>query len=122
MKKLVTTLLFISPLALTGCVIAVDGDGEHYSRDSWEVRQENNRTIITGLNLNQSIDLVKSKLGTPDFYEVYKNQGKQMQILFYRTHKISSDSKTTKDECHFLKFEDSKLIAIGNGANLSKHL
>jgi len=122
MKKILTALLLVSPLALTGCVIAVDGAADHYSKDSWEVRQDSNRAMITNLELGQSIDLVKGKLGTPDFYEVYNKNSEHTQILFYRTHRTDSDSKTTKDECHFLKFKDNKLVAIGDGASILNHL
>ena len=122
MKKKLTALLLVSPLILTGCVIAVDGAADHYSKDSWEVRQDSNRATISSLELGQSIELIKGKLGTPDFYEVYNDNTEHTQVLFYRTHRTESDSKTTKDECHFLKFKNNKLVAIGDGAAISNHL
>jgi hypothetical protein len=122
MKRLLSTLLLVSPLALTGCVIAVDGASDHYNRDSWEVKQDNNRTIISQLQLGATLETVKNKLGTPDFYETSNSEGGQNQVLFYRTHRTESDSKTTKDECHYLKFNKGLLVSIGNGSRSDRHL
>ncbi len=117
MKKLLSALIVISPLVLSGCVIAVDRNLDHETKDSWQVKQETNKATIMSLEIGQGIELIKSQLGAPDFYEVYQQGGNDTKILYYRTHRTHSDSQTTKNECHFLEFKNNTLVSIGNGEN-----
>ena len=119
MKKMILAGALVLPLTLSGCVVSVgDGeygyDGEHYS--SWEDREYKNRKRISSLDLDMTIERVKDKMGVPDFNELYKQDGDNVQVLFYRTQRIEGDGVTTKDECTPLVFKDGLLIGWGENA------
>ena len=124
MKKTLLVGLAILPLVtgLTGCVIAV-GDGErgHYSSSSDEDRAYENRKIISTLSIGSSFDNVQKTLGVADFNEFYRQGRDNVQVLFYRTHRLHKDGLTTKDECTYLKFVNGELVATGAGANYKEN-
>lgn len=118
MKKLMLIAALSAPL-LTGCVIAVsDGEAEtHWAGDSsssWEQKHKNNREAIAKLALDTDYQTVLNRLETPNFTELLKKDDSVYQVLFYATHSIHSDSKTTKDECTPLVFKNDKLIGVGD--------
>ena len=51
-------------------------------------------------------------MGVADFNETYLDNGKTVNVVYYRTHRLHKDGLTTKDECTKLVFVDSKLTAI----------
>ncbi|HEA17086.1 MAG: DUF3192 domain-containing protein [Pseudoalteromonas prydzensis] len=118
MKKVLLIAALTAPL-LTGCVIAVsDGEAEtHWAGDnysSWEKRHQSNRESIAALALDTSYQSVLKQLKTPDFTELLKKENDVYQVLFYATHSIHSDGKTTKDECTPMVFKNNKLIGVGD--------
>lgn len=119
MKKSLATLLLIAPLTLglTGCIIVADGNGEHGSFISdHEDREFENRKKIARLENGMAYLAAQDYLGVPDFNESYDKDGEAIQVLFYRTNRVHSDSMTTKDECTPLIFKAGKLTSWGESA------
>jgi len=125
MKKSIIALLVAAPLtlSLTGCVIAVGGGDEGQSiSTSFGDREYENRKKIANISLNASYKSVQHKLGLADFNEKYQLGGKEVKVLFYRTHRVHKDDLTTKDECTYLHFVDGVLIETGNGADYNRNI
>lgn len=123
MTQLVKAGLLIVPLALylTGCVVvATDDASEHMnwksSETSWVKEQKENKKSIAKLNLGDSYEQVKADMGVPAFNEAFQSDGKQVNVLFYRTQHKRSDGETTKDECTPLIFVDGELTSWGQKA------
>ncbi|MBU2977846.1 DUF3192 domain-containing protein [Alteromonas sp. C1M14] len=115
MKHIALALAVISPLALSGCVISVGGDGDHYSAD-WEDREQNNRKHVSQLEKNMTYESVVRTMGVADFNEMLEKGDHAYRILFYRTNRTMDDGMTTKDECTPLIFEDGVLVGWGDSA------
>lgn len=102
----------ISYLAIVGAVLML------YQADpadlQWQERETYNARQIGQLDLGMSKDSVIRILGSPDINEAKASPKGDMQVLFYRTHHVTSDGITTKDECTPLVFRDNELIAWGN--------
>jgi hypothetical protein len=126
MKKSIIALLLAAPLtlSLTGCVIAVGGgdDEGHSISASFGDREYDNRKKIAKIQLNTTYSNVKHKLGLADFNEQYQLDGKEIKVLFYRTHRVHKDDLTTKDECTYLHFVDGVLLETGNGADYKRNI
>ncbi|TWX54570.1 DUF3192 domain-containing protein [Colwellia hornerae] len=125
MKKSIIALLIAAPLtlSLTGCVIAVGGGDEGHSiSTSFGDREYENRKKIDKIQLNATYNDVKKKLGLGDYNEKYQIDGKEIQVLFYRTHRVHKDDLTTKDECTYLHFVDGVLLEMGNGADYRRNI
>lgn len=118
MKKQFLLSLAASSFLLTGCVFSIDSGehGERYSKSSWEVRHADNRDAIAQLDTGSSYASVLAEMGTPDFSEHLSVNQKNYQILFYATQSLHSDSKTSKDECTPLLFEEKRLVSWGETA------
>ncbi|WP_404341055.1 DUF3192 domain-containing protein [Pseudoalteromonas mariniglutinosa] len=117
MKKILLIAALTAPF-LTGCVIAVsDGDADTHwtggSSKSWQKVHKDNRDKIAALALDSSYQVVINHLKTPNFTELLKKNDDVYQVLFYATHSIHSDGKTSKDECTPLVFKNDKLIGVG---------
>lgn len=115
---LLTKLLVVSVLTatLSGCVVAIGDKSERQSDSSWKKTQAYNVQQINQLQLGAQAEDVRALLGVPDFSELFQKDGEQVQVLFYRTHHVSSDSKTTKDECTPLVFKNNQLTGWGEKA------
>jgi hypothetical protein len=125
MKKSIIALLIAAPLTLSlaGCVIAVGGGDEGHSMStSFGDREYENRKQIAKIQLNSRYDDVKSQFGLADFNEKYQMDGKEIKVLFYRTHRVHKDDLTTKDECTYLHFVDGVLLETGNGADYRRNI
>lgn len=125
MKKSIIALLVVTPLtlSLTGCVIAVGGGDEGHSiSTSFGDREYENRKKIAKIQLNATYNNVQNKLGLADFNEKYQLDGKEIKVLFYRTHRVHKDDLTTKDECTYLHFVDGILLETGNGADYKRNI
>ena len=125
MKKSIVALLVAVPLtlSLTGCVIAVGGGDEGHSiSTSFGDREYDNRKKIAKIQLNATYNDVHHKLGLADFNEKYQVDGKEIKVLFYRTHRVHKDDLTTKDECTYLHFVDGVLLETGNGADYKRNI
>lgn len=111
--KTIARLSAVSLLALagTGCVFI---DGEHVSRDDWQVTQRDNREAISQLVIGSSRSDVVAKLGTPSESEAFTDDGDEVRVLFYRTHRKHSDGETTRDETTPLVFRNDRLIGWGD--------
>lgn len=122
MKNSLKTALIALPLSLslTGCIIVSTDEGASASwmdsHSGWESVQKQNKQKIAELDVGDQYAAVRSDFGTPDFNEAYNQDGKEYQILFYRTNRRHSDGHTTKDECTPLIFIDGKLTSWGNKA------
>ncbi|GAA5130711.1 DUF3192 domain-containing protein [Thalassotalea piscium] len=123
MSKSLIALTLLASLSLTGCVIAVngEGDGSNFSSD-FSDRESENRKIISKLTLKSSIVDVQNRLGLADFTESFEQAGQTVNVLYYRTHRVHKDGLTTKDECTYLHFVDGALIDTGNGADYSRNI
>jgi hypothetical protein len=122
MKNALRAALIAIPLtfSLTGCIIVNSDEGARAdwidSNSSWENVQKQNKRKIANLNVGDDYKSVRSDMGTPDFNEAYSADGKEYQVIFYRTNRTRSDGHTTKDECTPLIFVDGKLMAWGQKA------
>ncbi|WP_394128749.1 DUF3192 domain-containing protein [Shewanella maritima] len=80
---------------------------------SWEDRQAYNQQKVTELSFGTPETDIIQMLGRADFVEAKTAQDGLYKVLFYRTHHVKSDGKTTKDECTPLLFRDGLLVAWG---------
>ncbi|WP_144213769.1 DUF3192 domain-containing protein [Shewanella donghaensis] len=80
---------------------------------SWQERQEFNHKMLSEITIGQTIESIRQVMGRADFSEAKASTEGSFQIMFYRTHHVASDGKTTKDECTPLLFKDGQLIAWG---------
>nr|WP_136251657.1 DUF3192 domain-containing protein [Ningiella ruwaisensis] len=105
-------------LALSGCVISVDGDydGDYDGHESWQQVQRDNKAEIDKLSIGESLEYVRKRMGKADFNEALKTDSGNYQILWYRTHRERGDGKTTKDECTPLVFMNNELVGWGDTA------
>lgn len=116
MRKVVLLLIagIVSYLAIVGLVLSL------YQADpadmKWQERETYNAKQIGQLEFGMSKDDVIRMLGSPDINEAKETSGGAHQVLFYRTHHVTSDGITTKDECTPLLFKDNQLIAWGSDA------
>jgi hypothetical protein len=117
LRKITTNLALLALLgtALSGCVVAIGNDGMDED-DDWQQRQERNSRYIRQLDLGQSMNLIESELGTPDFNESFQRDGETFQILYYRTRQAKEDGKTSMDETTPLVFIDNSLVGWGETA------
>lgn len=82
----------------------------------WEDRQEYNKIQISKLELGIQKKQILELLGSPDITEAKRNDNKELQVMFYRTHHRKADGITTEDECTALLFENNELVAWGDSA------
>lgn len=124
MKKSLLALLVAAPLAfsLTGCVIAVGGEGKYDISSDFEDREHDNRKKIADITLGASLADVQHKFGVADFSESYKNDDKEVRVLYFRTQRKHKDGITTKDETTYLHFVNGELKETGNGADYSRNV
>ena len=115
LKAIAMMAIIPAAIALSGCVVKVGG-GDHGYQSNWEEREEDNRRLISRLELDQSIDQITSILGSPDFTESHKVDNSHYRVLFYRTQRRKGDGITTKDECTPLVFDGERLIGWGDAA------
>jgi hypothetical protein len=116
MKKTLILSAVILPL-MTGCVVAVS-DGEHgWSSNSqgqnWQETHLQNRKAIARLTLGENYNEILEKLSTPQFVELVKKANDEYKVVYFPTHSIHSDGKTTKDECTPLIFKNEQLLGFG---------
>lgn len=79
----------------------------------WEDRQAYNKAMMAEISIGQSIAEIKSLFGKADFTEAKISNEQHLQVLFYRTHHVTSDGETSKEECTPLLFKQGVLIAWG---------
>jgi hypothetical protein len=112
-----TLLLTPTALVLSGCVIAVDGDGwDERHDDDWERRQTENRRAIDDLALGTARDAVEARLGPPDLVESFRRDGHRFVVLRYRTQRVHGDGETTREETTPVVFVDDELVGWGESA------
>lgn len=103
-------------ICLSGCVIAIDGQHEFDEDSDWKKTQRINQQQLNNLTVGMSAEDIRGLMGTPDFTESFTKDGEMVQVLFYRTHHVKSDGKTTKEECTPLIFKQGKLSGWGEKA------
>lgn len=111
-----TCLAAILAVTLSGCVVSVGGNQEVDEDSNWRKTQRFNQEQINQLVMDMSADNIRTLMGTPDFTESFNQDGVIVQVLFYRTHHVKSDGKTTKDECTPLIFKQNRLVGWGDKA------
>ncbi len=115
MKAVKTTVALSAILALSGCVIAVtEGGSRSETRTSWQAQQDLNRSTIHAAALGSSIEDIRGRLGEADFTEAFVRNDGEYRVLFYRTHHMRSDGKTTRDETTPVIFRDGALVGFGD--------
>ena len=82
---------------------------------NWKDREEYNRVKISKLKLGLQKTKIIELLGSPDITEAKRINGKEFQVMFYRTQHMQADGITTQNECTPLLFEDNELVAWGEG-------
>ena len=90
---------------LSGCVVVNGKPGWHSSE--WEDEQQENREIISRLEIGMEREQVVSRLGTPNFSEAFTRDGDEFRVLFFRTQHRHSDGETTRDETTPLIFRNA---------------
>jgi hypothetical protein len=116
MRKIIIASILGSVLCLSGCVISVDGEGDHSYKSSWQNQEKSNRQALTKLVPGLSVNDVEQRMGIPDFNELYEKNGDTYQIFFYRTQRREEDGVTTKEECTPLIFKNGALNGWGDTA------
>ncbi|MBU2884001.1 DUF3192 domain-containing protein [Psychrosphaera sp. B3R10] len=109
--------------SLTGCIIVSTDEGREADwigssdrTSSWKKEQRINKQKIADLKVGATYSNVRELMGTPEFNEAFKSEGKEVQVIFYRTNHQHSDGETTKDECTPLIFVDGLLTSWGQKA------
>ncbi|MFQ3235837.1 MAG: hypothetical protein ACI9C4_001400 [Paraglaciecola sp.] len=111
-RRLITTIVLT--LALSGCVISVDGRDEYHS--DWKDTEQKNRKSIAILQPQLNKEQVSDRLGGADFSEFFEKDGDKYHVLYFRTQHKKSDGLTTKDECTPLVLRNGMLIGWGDSA------
>lgn len=119
MKAVYSAAILVVSLGLGGCVVNL-GDGERdWSGNHWQQVEQQNRDNLAHLDLGMSKEQVLTLMGKADFNEAYVKDGKQVQVLFYRTQRTDQDGNTTKDECTPVVLSENKLVGWGTTAYAS---
>lgn len=123
MNQTLKAALIAIPLtmSLTGCVIvSTDEDTRaewmESSKEKWQKLQKENKRKIAQLEVGDKYESVRSNMGMPEFNEAFSSDGKDYQVLFYRTRHRHSDGETSKDECTPLIFVNGSLSSWGDKA------
>lgn len=112
------TALALAVLLTSGCYISVrdDGPGDWADEDDWQRRQQRNQELISYLELGRSLDSVTAEFGAPDMTESFLRDGREFQVLLYRTRRMHDDGRTTRDETTPLVFVAGELVGWGESA------
>ena len=116
MHRYASGVVLLSAIVVSGCVINVSDEDGRYASRSIERQQLHNRDVISQLRLGVTIEHVRGELGEPDFSEVWDDEGEEVRVLRYRTHRTHSDGDTTADETTALVFRSGELVGIGERA------
>ncbi|PCH61775.1 MAG: hypothetical protein COC19_04305 [SAR86 cluster bacterium] len=111
MQIIKTLMPVVLASLLTACVIVVDADSD--DADGLIARGERNSEAINRLVLGSTSFSITSLLGQPDFTAAYQEENTAYQVLYYRTHIVKSDSRTSIDETTPLIFSDDRLVGWG---------
>lgn len=114
-RSMMVVAVTVVAVSLQGCVIAI-GDGVARSergQAGWQTQQEHNRAFIHSLGMGVPIESVQAYLGEPDFSEAFHRDDGEYRVLFYRTHHVRSDGKTTRDETTPVVFREGEVIGFG---------
>ncbi|GLS82738.1 DUF3192 domain-containing protein [Paraferrimonas haliotis] len=117
MKKwfmLAPAALLVATLA--GCSVHVASDKNSNYDSNWQKAQKENRKNLSALEIGMSKDQVQTIMGYSDLNEAFQKDGKLVQLWYYRTQHVKSDSRTTKDECTPLVIVDGQLVGWGEAA------
>ena len=117
MNKLAKGLtIAMAAVMLGGCVVSVGGNRGSSAESNWKQIERENREAIAGLGDGMYIEEVRRRMGTPDFIESFSRDDHTWEVLFYRTHRVTADGKTTRDETTPLVFQDGFLVGRGESA------
>jgi hypothetical protein len=111
----------MSVFLLSGCVFSIDGNYDDdydygHGSSSFTKVERDNRQSISKLEAGDSLNMVRNKMGVPDFDELIVRDDREYRVLFYRTQRTKGDGVTTKDECTPILFENGNLVGFGETA------
>ncbi|WP_404402526.1 DUF3192 domain-containing protein [Idiomarina seosinensis] len=113
-KTGLATALMIGVLSLSGCMVISETGLQHdQAQYDGKQREQQNRNKIAALPMALSAEEVRQRLGTPDFNDRWQGENRNIQVLYYRTHRLHSDGNTTRDECTPLVFINNELVGTG---------
>lgn len=116
-KKVISRILLALAAYGLFVLLVVNFYDDNPSNMKWEDREAFNRQYIAKLQLDSfTFDKALEELGSPDITEAKKSDGRNYQVLFYRTQHMKSDGITTLEECTALLFSNGLLTAIGSNA------
>ncbi len=109
-------MLPLFAVTLSGCVIAINSDDAEENSRAWKDRQHRNEAAINRLQIGQAIHGVTDDLGDADFTESFWRDGSEFTVLYYRTRRLQTDGRTTRDETTPLVFVGGELVGWGESA------
>ena len=118
MSKKVITRIIIA-LAIYGVFVALVMNfyDDNPSNMKWKDREDYNRHFISKVQINKfNFEEALEELGSPDITETKRVNDDNFQVMFYRTHHVTSDGITTQEECTALLFKNNMLTATGKTA------
>ncbi|WP_372872782.1 DUF3192 domain-containing protein [Shewanella sp.] len=102
--------LLAATLMLGGCVVNVK-DGNNYQ--DWQQTELQNREHLSRLSLGMPKADALALMGRADFHEAWSDNGKEVQVFYFRTNRIHGDGTTTKEECTPVVFHNDLLVGWG---------
>lgn len=78
--------------------------------DHWQSRQTEDSQVIESLNPGAARADVVARMGAPDFDDIVNAE---FEVLSWRTHSVSSDGYTARNETTPLVFRNGTLVAVG---------
>ncbi|MBD3646121.1 MAG: DUF3192 domain-containing protein, partial [Pseudomonadales bacterium] len=82
----------------------------------WKHKQQRTLQSINELEMGRNIASVRTELGEPDFMDAFQRDGSTFEVLYYRTRRVHSDGRTTRDETTPLVFANGVLVGWGPSA------
>ncbi|WP_338592411.1 DUF3192 domain-containing protein [Shewanella khirikhana] len=111
MKAVYLSAVLATTLALGGCVVNVKDGNDAYQ--DWQQVEQQNREHLSRLSLGMAKADALTLMGRADFHEAWSDNGKEVQVFYFRTNRIHGDGTTTKEECTPVVFHNNRLVGWG---------
>lgn len=69
--------------------------------------------MLNELDIGRALVPIEAELGVTEHTDSFVINGEALRVLFDRTHRSNSDSKTTRDESTLLAVIDDQLVGWG---------